>query len=224
MFWIKNEMWSINGLIPFLLQTRMKKGTNISTLDSSWMNSLLVVLHLVKVWNCAQSGIDLIHSRAQSFSGQCWPERSDLCMSVKSQGLLGFGEKLVLKMIFFHQILGGEDMSSSVNDGWIVSLWQYEPGLRTVQFFMTFPSVNNFTHLCLPFSVIHTQDLPTVLAVLAILLTLHLPRLPFPPLQKRKMVYNFFQPLLPSLEYSIHSGKEKVKNHCLEENSQVSTI
>lgn len=43
-------------------------------------------------------------------------------MSVKSQGLLGFGEKLVLKMIFFHQILGGEDMSSSVNDGWIVSL------------------------------------------------------------------------------------------------------
>ena len=115
-------MWSINGLIPFLLQTRMKKGTNISTLDSSWMNSLRVVLHLVKVWNCAQSGIDLLHSRAQSFSGQCWPERSYLlCTSVKSQGLLGFGEKLMLKMIFFHQILGGEGASSSVSDGWIVS-------------------------------------------------------------------------------------------------------
>lgn len=122
MFWIKKEMWSINGFIPFLLQTRMKKGTNISTLDSSWMNSLLVVLHLVKVWNCAQDGIDLLHSRAQPFSGQCWPQRSDLlCMSVKSQGLLGFGEKLMLKIIFFCQILGGEDMSSSVNDGWIVS-------------------------------------------------------------------------------------------------------
>lgn len=207
----------------------MKKGTNISTLDSSWMNSLRVVLHLVKVWNCAQSGIDLLHSRAQSFSGQCWPERSYLlCTSVKSQGLLGFGEKLMLKMIFFHQILGGEGASSSVSDGWIVSnsdsMIQVLGLCGFSRHFHPWTISHTLVFALQCYS--HTQDLPTVSAVpgLCYWQTPHLPRLPSPALQKRKTVYNFFQPLFPSLEYSIHSGKEKVKNHCLEKNSQVSII
>lgn len=96
------------------------------------------------------------------------PERSDLCTSVKSQGLLGFGEKLMLKMIFFPWSLNWRNcMESSVSDGWIVltpTVWSR--GLPGSNRFFMYSSMNNFTHCVCP-SVLFT-DLPTVLAVLGL--------------------------------------------------------